>query len=404
MRIAIYHDLPSGGAKRALYEWTRHLSQKHSIDVYTTNTADHEFCDIRPFSKNYNISYFSPRKLYESPFGRLNQYQRWMDLNDLKQVGRDVAEKINTGGYDVLFAHPSIYTTIPLVLIFTTIPSVYYLHEPFGPGITPHHVKGVNILRPVWKDMLDNNDPLIKLYNHRLENLRKQSIENAHLLLSNSKFTCEKTKSNYGRNSTVCHVGVDVHGFYKMPLVEEDFVLSVGELSPRKGFDFLVECLGQIPSQYRPALKLACNTIHAHEQAYVESLAREKGVNLEILYNLNVDQLRLLYNKAKLCVYAPIMEPFGLVPLEAMACGKAVVGVKEGGILESIVHEYTGLLIERNIEKFSNAIMELLKNPGWRNKMGEQGRQYILKNWSWEKSVVELEKHLHSVTQPTLKN
>lgn len=399
MRIAIYHDLPSGGAKRALYEWTRHLSRKHRIDVYTTNTANHEFCDIRPFSESHNISIFSPRKLYKSPFGRLNQYQRWKDLNDLKQASRDVAGKINAGGYDVLFAHPSIYTTIPLVLIFTTIPSVYYLHEPFGPGITSHAGKETNILRTVWKDMLDKHDPLIKLYNHRLETVRKQSIEKADLLLSNSKFTCEKTKNNYGRNSTVCHLGVDVHGFNKMSLEEEDFVVSVGELSPRKGFDFLVKCLGQIPSQERPALKLACNTIHTGEQAYLQGLAREKSVNLEILYNLNMDQLRLLYNKAKLCVYAPIMEPFGLVPLEAMACGKAVVGVKEGGIVESVVHEYTGLLIERNIEKFSHAIMELLKNPGLRNKMGEQGRQYILENWSWEKSVFELETYLHSVTQ-----
>ena len=73
MRIALFHNAPSGGAKRAIYEWTRRLTEHHQIDVYTLNSADHDFCDIRPFVQQYQVFDFAPRKLFNSPWGRLNQ-------------------------------------------------------------------------------------------------------------------------------------------------------------------------------------------------------------------------------------------------------------------------------------------------------------------------------------------
>jgi glycosyltransferase involved in cell wall biosynthesis len=402
MRIAIYHDLPSGGAKRALFEWVRRLIERHEVDVFTSSTADHEFCDIRPFSRNYNVFEFSPRKLFGSPLGRLNQLQRWRDLNSLDRLSRDIAIEINNGAYDVLFAHPSIVTIAPLVLLYTTLPSVYYLHEPFGNKFV-HNTRATNLLTPAWKGTLDHYDPLIKLYQNKLGMLRQQSVRKADLLLSNSEFTREHMRVAYGVDATICHVGVDIEVFYKMAgIKQEDFVFSVGELSPRKGFDFVIRSLGKIPSEHRPALKLACNSILPVEKEYIQGLAREQNVDLEILFNLNSDQLRLLYKRAKLCVYAPVMEPFGLVPLEAMACGSAVVGVREGGVMESVVHGYTGLLIERDIDKFGSAILDLLKNPILSAKLGEQGRRHVEENWTWDKSVGELEQHLYRIVQSSL--
>src|SRR5437867_2409186 len=106
MRIAIFHNLPSGGAKRALYEWTRRLARQHTIDIFTLSTADHEFCDLRQFVDNYCILEFATRRLFGSPMGRLNQIQRWKDLRTLEQLGSQLAKEINHGGYDLLFANP----------------------------------------------------------------------------------------------------------------------------------------------------------------------------------------------------------------------------------------------------------------------------------------------------------
>ena len=58
MRIAVYHELPSGGAKRALFETVRRLAERHIVDVFTVTGADHDFCDLRPFVHAYRLANF----------------------------------------------------------------------------------------------------------------------------------------------------------------------------------------------------------------------------------------------------------------------------------------------------------------------------------------------------------
>jgi glycosyltransferase involved in cell wall biosynthesis len=113
--------------------------------------------------------------------------------------------------------------------------------------------------------------------------------------------------------------------------------------------------------------------------------------------------LAIEYNKARLCVYAPVKEPFGLVPLEAMACGTPVVGVREGGVSESVKHGETGLLAERDPQQFADAILTLLEDTDCRIRLGRQGRVYVQEQWQWEHSVSELEGHLLEVAQQSRK-
>ncbi|PWB74910.1 MAG: glycosyl transferase, partial [Anaerolineales bacterium] len=214
-------------------------------------------------------------------------------------------------------------------------------------------------------------------------------------LLSNSHFTRERIRQAFGVDAAFSPYGVDLTGFHPVEgSRREEYVVSVGEMSPRKGFDFVVKSLGTIPAEQRPPLKLACNMVHEDELAYIQDLARQNGVQLEVLAGVKVDGLRDLYSRARLCVYAPVMEPFGLVPLEAMACGTPVVGVREGGVQESILHELTGLLVEREAQQFGAAIQHLLANPELAETYGQNGREHLLKNWTWDRSVSILESHL----------
>jgi glycosyltransferase involved in cell wall biosynthesis len=394
MDIALFHNLPSGGAKRAVYEWTKRLAKKHSIDVYTLSTADHDFCDIRPFVNDYKIIQYKPRGLFHSPLGRLNQLQRWRDLGDLIDVGRGIALKIDAGDYDVVFANTCRYTYIPTFLQFVKTPSIYYLHEPFGAKFK-RYIQRPYLQYSNTREIMDRVDPLIKLYNHRLEKTQQESVERTGKLLANSAFTKELMEGTYGKDTPVCHYGVDTKDFLPVPEISKDgHILSVGELSPRKGFNFLIESLAHIPREYRPELKLACNTIDYLEKDYIESLGGEKDVDLDILENLDTQELMVEYNKARICVYTPILEPFGLVPLEAMSCGTPVVGVCEGGVKESIIHERTGLLVERDVKKFSNAVQHLISNPDLAAEYGRNGREHVLRNWTWDRSVDRLEDHL----------
>lgn len=400
MRIALYHNAPSGGAKRAIYEWTRRLTAKHHIDVYTQSSADHAFCDIRPLVQQHHIFEFKPRKLFGSPWGRLNQLQRWRDLGELIRIGHQIANEINADSYDVVFAHTCLFTFIPTVLQFLETPAIYYLHEPFGRRFT-RQIQRPYLKYSKWRDTLNRFDPLVTLYNHRLNTIQHQSSRQAKRLLANSHFTQERMKMAFALDAPVCYLGVDGEVFRPLPgVIKENFVLSVGELSPRKGFDFIVESLGHIPPGQRPKLKVACNTVIPEERAYVEYLARQYEVDLEVLLKLKVDELTLQYNKARLCVYAPVLEPFGLVPVEAMSCGTPVVGVREGGVQESIVHEHTGLLVERDPAQFAAAVQHLLSNPTLALQYGHNSREYILRNWTWSSSVTQLESHFLACIEP----
>jgi glycosyltransferase involved in cell wall biosynthesis len=94
-----------------------------------------------------------------------------------------------------------------------------------------------------------------------------------------------------------------------------------------------------------------------------------------------------------------VLEPFGFVPLESMACGTPVLGVAEGGVRESILHGKTGWLVQRNQQEFAQAIVQLLSQPRLIEELGREGPAYVQENWNWDKSVNNLEQHLETVAR-----
>jgi glycosyltransferase involved in cell wall biosynthesis len=394
MRIALFHNTPSGGAKRSIYEWTRRLAGEHTIDVYTLSSADHAFCDLRPLVRQHSEYPVHRRVLFDSPLGRLNQLQRWRDLGDLDRLSRSMAEAIDSQEYDLLFANTCAFTFVPPVLRHVRLRSAYYLHEPFGRSFVRDYRRPYLNGRG-WRQQLDKYDPFIRLYQNRLDALQHASTQAVGWLLANSRFTAERMPPAARAKTRLSPYGVDADCFRPNPKIrKENYVVSVGEMSPRKGFDFVIESLGQIPDKLRPPLKLACNRIEDQELKYIRALADRCGVELQVLTQLDASALRRLYNAALVCVYGPYLEPFGLVPLEAMACGTPVVGVREGGVPESIVHEATGLLTSRDAGLFAEAVVRLLRDPQLATRMGQNGRDHVLQSWTWEASTQILESHL----------
>jgi glycosyltransferase involved in cell wall biosynthesis len=214
-------------------------------------------------------------------------------------------------------------------------------------------------------------------------------------LLANSLFTQQQMLQTFGLQAEVCYLGVDVDFFSPLQDVKrQDYVLSVGELTPRKGFDFLIQSLGLVDAARRPALHLASNYEDAQEKAYLQQLAASLDVKLVLSGKLDNEQLRLEYNQAQLCLYASLQEPFGLVPLEAMACGTPVIGVAEGGISESVQDGVNGCLVARAPDTFAAAIVDLLQDRQRLAQYGRQARASVLKSWRWEQAVERLEMYL----------
>ena len=382
MKIASFHDLPSGGGKKALFEILRVLSKTHQFDEYSFDTSCHNFCDITPFCGQSRRYPFQPSPLFGSPLGRLNQLQRWRDLGRLDRLSQKIAEEIDREKYDLVFLQPSRFTQAPLLIQYLKTPSVYFMHEPL------RQVYDEQIPRPYFHESklrksLDRVDPLIKLYRQKLKELDYFNAQAASLLLANSAFSANNIQKIYHKTAKVSYLGVDTDTFCPQHATKENFFLSVGEVRPSKGFDFLIEALSMLRDPGKYELRIIGNAQNTAEKNYLTELARQKGVRLSFQILVGLDTLVQTYNSAKLVVYAPVAEPFGFVPIEAMACGTPVVGVAEGGLKESIQNMKTGILTDRDPKAFAGAIEQLLGDTNLYEALSAQGRNSVVSNWQW---------------------
>jgi len=207
MDIAIYHDLPSGGAKRSLYETVRLLSRSHNLYLHSLSTAAEEFCDVRPFVDRWTVYAYSPGALFGRPFGRLNQVRRWRDLHRLDDLSREIATDIDREGYDVVLAEPCMWTQAPLVLRHLKTPAVYYCQEP-PRGLYDAAVPGYPNATG-WRAVLDRIDPAIAMYRSTLRRLDWAAARSARVVLVNSRFMRDAIAAIYGIEPHVAYLGVD---------------------------------------------------------------------------------------------------------------------------------------------------------------------------------------------------
>jgi glycosyltransferase involved in cell wall biosynthesis len=397
LRVAIYHNLPSGGAKRALFHLTKGLAGRHAVDVYTLSSADHAFCDLRPYVRRHVTLPFAPSPMAPRPFGRLNPMVRAFDVLRLRSLERRLASRIDAGTYDVVFVDHCQYGQSPGLLRFLRSPSIYFCQEP------PRWLYDVAAKRPYlvgWRERANAFDPVFRLHRRWLRRSDVCNTRAATMVLTNSDFSRRRLETTYGVRAGVCRLGVDTRVFRPMPLAKGEYVISVGALTPHKGFDFVIRSLGCIPAATRPALVLVCNAVDPRERGFLDDLADSLGVRLTVRVGVADEELVQLYNAARLTVYAPVGEPFGLVPLESMACGTPIVGVAEAGVCESVRHERTGLLVERDPARFAHAVETLAADQVRRAEYARRGRADVEAHWSWEAAVRSLEERFLEVVAP----
>jgi glycosyltransferase involved in cell wall biosynthesis len=400
MRIALYFNLPNGGAKRAIYETMRRISEKHHVDSYSLSSSNHEFADLRPLVANYYIYPFKSSPLFRSPFGRLNQVSRSIDLLRLRLLNQKIARDIQHNKYDLLLAHPCQYEKCPSVLRYIRqMPSAYYCHEPLRAIYEETPLRPYEITSQQRKQILDRYDPFPRMYLRLLKETDRHNIHSVGTVFVNSRFTGEGVKRYYGVDSQISYPGVDGIQFHPAGLEKQHMVLSVGSLTPLKGFDFLIRVMNEIPKNERPLLLLASNFQNPPELAYLSALADSLDVRVNFLGNVTDASLVELYNQAKITLYAPVREPLGLVPLESMACCTPVVAVREGGIQETILHGETGYLVDRDEASFASEVQRLLSDPALATRLGQNGREYVMKRWNWDQAVDDLEHQLSALVR-----
>lgn len=392
MRIAMYESLPSGGAKRAAFELTRALTAHgHVVDHWSTTAANTTFLPLETVTERQaRYPYPQPRRI-PSPIPGLHGYVSTATesehLRRIARVSRRMAADIDRAGYDFVFAHHCLMSHGPYVLAFLRTPSVYYCQEPNRMFYDPPEALERAIPRrlPTLKSRVRNTwyAPVRDVVKTRHKAMDVASVQAATLVLANSHFSAESIFRAYGRRALVSYLGVDVELFRPLALPRSDFVLSVGEIRPHKGYDFLIESLGLVPVGQRPALMLVGNARLEQESAYLMRLAQERGVRLQVRENVSDAELVKLYNQARALVYAPQLEPFGFAPLEAQACGTPVIAVAEGGVRESVRDGETGLLTQRDSREFAAALVRLLDDGELEHRLVNAGLTAARTMWAW---------------------
>ncbi|EKQ52969.1 MAG: glycosyltransferase [Methanobacterium sp. Maddingley MBC34] len=391
MKIAIFHNLPSGGAKRALYNNVDFLAREHEIDVFVPSTANEDYLSLKEIVNNLNT--FEVKNTFIGfLFSSIKYFPDRVALTDLEKTQKKIAEAVNKEDYDVVFCEQDRYTMAPFFLKYLKKPHVYYCQQ----SIIFRELINRNLFK---KAGLGTKNDLrsfrLKLYGSRMINMDKKVANYSRYTVVNSYFSHESILRTYGQNSFVSYLGVDTELFKPLNISKENFVLSVGHCLPEKGFEFIIKSLSKIDSQIRPELVIVSDQGNIQWQSYLKNLASELNVQLRILNLITDDELVLLYNQAKMVVYAPYLEPFGLVPLEAMSCGTPVVGVKEGGVRESVKHDHTGMLTERDEESFSKEITNLLLDPNKTEKLAKNSIKVVNDLWTLKNSGKRLLNHLN---------
>jgi len=391
MKIAVFHNLPSGGAKRALYNNVEFLARDHEVDVYIPSIADEDYLSLKDIAHSFK-TFQVKNTLGGFLYSAVKYFPSKISIRDLEKTQKHMAEAVNKKDYDVVFCEQDKYTMSPFFLKYIKKPHVYYCQQPI---LSQNRISQTLYKKAGLKTTSDSESFRLKFYGSRMINMDRKLASHSEYTVVNSYFSHESILRSYGINSLVSYLGVDTGLFKPLDVPKENFVLSVGRCIPEKGFEFILKSLGKIDEKTRPELVIVSDLVNTHWKNYLENLALELKVKLRIRVLVSDEELVQLYNKARLVVYAPYLEPFGLVPLESMSCGTPVVGVKEGGVRESVKHEYNGILTERDEYSFSREISALLLDEEKAEKLADNSIKHVNELWTLKHSGKRLLNHLN---------
>lgn len=189
-----------------------------------------------------------------------------------------------------------------------------------------------------------------------------------------------------GRTEIV-YPGVDLNDF-RPDGAWEPFFLLPGRIMWTKNIELGIQAYTRLktisPGAHRFRLVI-CGIVDEKSRPYLQKLRDMAGdrPDIEFVVDPSDQAFKQLYRRAFAVLFTAFNEDWGLVPLEAMASGRPVIGVAQGGPLESIAHGETGLLCPAEPEAFARAMASLAEDPGLADMMGRAGRGHVTR-FSWD--------------------
>jgi len=316
-RVAVIHDwLPLvGGAERVLEQI---LELYPNADIYTL--FDSVSRDDAPFLKNRNIITSGLQKL-----PRIEKYYR------------------------------------------NLLPLLPYTIEQFD---LRHYELIISSSSAVAKGVISSPDQLhfIRYVLHKMRIWDVVSSNRVDAFIANSSYIAERINKTYRRESTVINPPVNIARF-QIQTKKEDFYLAASRQVPYKRIDLIVEAFKQCPDKQLIVIG------DGPEHKKIKALA---GANVQIL-GFQSDAVLVDYmRRAKAFLFAA-QEDFGILPVEAQACGTPVIAYGRGGARETVIDKRTGLLFdEQTVPSLLDAIerFERLKDQFNANEIRQHATSF----------------------------
>ncbi len=183
--------------------------------------------------------------------------------------------------------------------------------------------------------------------------------------------------------------------------LHERLVLHVGRMVPRKGVDNAVQGFARLVRQHHMAARLLivggesddADPLRTPEIGRLQAIAREEGVADLVTFvgRKSRQQLKYYYSAADVFVTTPWYEPFGITPLEAMACGTPVIGANVGGIKYSVLDGETGYLVPpHDPEALGERLAHVLAHPGLLARFSRRSLERVNHWFTWRRVSAQL--------------
>lgn len=181
-------------------------------------------------------------------------------------------------------------------------------------------------------------------------------------------------------------------------------VLQLGRMVPRKGVDTVIQGVAMLRHRYGVDAQLlvvggdisgqvGASSGDGLELARLRSVAADLGIATHVRFTGQQPRavLRDYYSAANVFASTPWYEPFGITPVEAMACARPVIGAEVGGIKSTVNDSVTGFLIpSRDPAALADRLARLHRHPELARAMGEAGRRRACEHYTWRHVATQL--------------
>ena len=260
-------------------------------------------------------------------------------------------------------------------LIRILLKKPYYVHT-YGPEFREH-----KLYTPLLKLILNSAAKVISISNFAKDRLLKQNIPHSKI--------------------EVLTPGVDIHRFnphlnaeeiiQKHNLYDKKVLLTASRLDVNKGIDKMINLMPEILRKYPNAVYIIVGK--GPEERYLKKLASNSSKeNIIFVGEVSDKTLPLYYASCDVFILPTrevpskgYIEGFGIVFLEASACGKPIVAGRAGGSSEAVTDKTTGFVVDsKNEKEILSSVEKLLEDKNLRDRMGSSGRMRVENEFNWD--------------------